>query len=102
MQSGSDSIEGFVISTIAELAHCPRDEVQPRRSLLDLGVDSLRVATLATFVEAAYGCTFTPAQLTTLYEAGGVDEVVLAVKQVVCGAADCSAVFSPPHGGQVF
>jgi acyl carrier protein len=101
MNGRADSIEGFTISTIAELVRCRADDVVRHGLLVDLGVDSLAISTLATFVEAEYGCAFTPAQLTTLYSATRVDEVLLAVRQATGRAAD-RAVSTTPRAEQAF
>jgi acyl carrier protein len=98
VQTGADSMEGFVVATIAEFAHCRHDDVVRQASLIDLGVDSLAIATLATFVEAEYACTFTPEQLTTLYSATCIEDVLLAVRQVLGSAADCAAATAPRDG----
>ena len=98
MQTGADSIEEFVISTIVEFAHCRRDDVVRETSLVDLGVDSLVVATLVTFVEAEYGCAFTSAQRTSLYSATRVDDVLLAVRHVVGSVSDNAMSTAPLDG----
>lgn len=83
----SDAIKEFVVSTIAELVHCERDIVLAATSLLAIGVDSLSISTLVTFVEAEYGCTFTVSQLMDLYAAIDLDKVVGAVAEAVQTAA---------------
>jgi acyl carrier protein len=88
MHKRADSADEFVIATIAEFACCGQGEVARETSLVDLGVDSLWIATLTTFVEAEYDCTFTPTQLMSLYAAARVDDLLLAVRQVVGGGAD--------------
>ena len=85
MHGRAESIDAFVTSTMAELAHCRQDDVVRGTSLVDLGVDSLAMATLVAFIEAEYGCIFVPTQLRALYSASRVDELLLAVRQVVCG-----------------
>jgi acyl carrier protein len=87
MDGTPDSMEAFVMATIAELAHCEAGEVVEQASLVDLGVDSLAIATLATFVEAEFGCTFSPEQLTRLYSAMRVNDVLAGIRQAPHEAA---------------
>jgi acyl carrier protein len=79
MHTKPESIENFVTSTISELVHRPQDEVVPETSLLDLGVDSLTITTLVAFIEAKYGPTLSAEQVTALFSATRVDEVLLAL-----------------------
>jgi acyl carrier protein len=79
MDTAPDSIEQFVMSTLAELAHRSRDEVARHTSLLDLGVDSLMISTLVAFIEAEYGRGLTLEQVVALYQAASVQDVLLAI-----------------------
>ncbi len=97
MHERTDAIEEFVTSTLAGLAHCGQDAVTGDRSLLDLGVDSLGIATLATFLEAQYSCSFTPAQLRALYAATCIDDVFVAARQAI-SSADSGAVATARRG----
>jgi acyl carrier protein len=100
MNGRDDSIEEFVIATIARFAYCTKEEVGRETLLADLNVDSLGIATLATFVEAEYGVTFTPSHLFTLYSAVRVDEVVEAVSLAASGRADDCVVATVETGAQ--
>jgi len=86
MGTTADAIDEFVISTLADFTYGRPEKMGRETSLADLGVDSLALTTLATFVEAEYGCAFTPAQLTALHAAGQIGDVLQAVRQVVCRA----------------
>ncbi len=98
MQTVAGSMEGFVTATLAELARVRVDEVAQQRLLADLGVDSLAIATLVAFVESEYGCTFSPEQLTTLYSATNVEDVLRAVRDVVGSTADCASATAVRDG----
>jgi acyl carrier protein len=85
MHRAPQSIDEFVMAKIASVAHFHAEEVVRQTRLEELGVDSLGLATIAAFVEAEFDCAFTSTQLASLYSAARVADVVLAVREAVCG-----------------
>src|SRR5258708_1088576 len=92
MDMGPDSIEQFVVTTVAELAHRSNEEIARQTRLFHLGIDSLMITTLGAFIEARYMRSLPPEEVTALYEAACIDDVLIAVGRILAEGAPASAV----------
>jgi len=72
-------IQSTVVAAIVSICRCDPSKIDPGVNLFELGIDSLGMAAIATYVQASLETELTQEQLIKLYQAGSVREIVLAM-----------------------
>ena len=99
----ASDVEGALLREVARILREPADDLDPSRSLSELGLDSLGYCTVSAFVERQFGIAVPPEELFEFssVQATAAHVADLAAGQRTCGAC-CSPTRRPPHAwGQV-
>jgi acyl carrier protein len=75
------SLKEFLMTTLAAAANVERRTISEETSMLDLGIDSLTLASLVAQVEMRYGCEVPLERVYELFDAPLVRDVVAIVSR---------------------
>lgn len=78
----NESIDQFVIQTVAAICEMEESQVTLDASLSELALDSLRITALAAHIQATHHCEVNAEDLLQLLEAPRVADVVTIVHRV--------------------
>jgi len=81
MMAASD-VEGAILREVARILREGEHDLDPSRSLSELGVDSLGYCTISSFVERQFGVTVPPQ---TLFEFSSVEATAAHVASLIAG-----------------
>ena len=77
-----ESVDEFVIRTVAAICDLEISQVAPDTALSDLSMDSLRITAFAAHVQAEHGCEVTPGDVMDLLEAACVCDLAVIVNRM--------------------
>jgi acyl carrier protein len=80
--AATESIEQFVISTIAAVCDAEDAQICPDSALTDLAMDSLRITAFSAHLQATYGCDVTPDNIVAMLEAPCVSDLLMIVRKM--------------------
>src|SRR5262247_4192516 len=75
-------VEGVLIREVARILDEPAENLDPSRSLSELGVDSVGYCTVSAFVERQFGVAVRPE---TLFEFSSVQDTATHVSDLIAG-----------------
>jgi acyl carrier protein len=82
------SLREFVVRSIAEACHLDPAAIQQSTRLADIGFDSLSAVSLTGLIEAQYSLELSQSDITVLYEAARVSDVIDLVTSAVVRNAE--------------
>ncbi len=83
----NETVDDFVMTTIAETCNFDRSAIDRRSSVAEIGMDSLRLTAFVAHVEAAFDCELSADQIVTLFEAPHVQDIVTLIKTVAAASS---------------
>src|SRR5262245_53003194 len=87
----ANDVEGALLQEVARILREPADDLDPSRSLSELGVDSLGYCTVSAFVERQFGIAVPPEEL---FEFSSVKATAAHVADLAAGHGPAEAAVS--------
>jgi acyl carrier protein len=83
----TEALPELVVSTLSAACNLDAQTIDLQTGLADIGVDSMIMATLLTFVEAEYMCEFSQQQILQFLQAESVGQLLQELSQAISAAA---------------